>query len=200
MIPTDTTKNATRPLWRRASKVWLLIGIAVVLALVIGVVIEEASKTAPTPYSAFLDLLDAGNVASVTFHGTEIDGRFKQPVDSALSGGTAQQDTFISRVPDFGDPTLIPELRKQHVVIDVEPESSWSWLLSRIPWPILLFVGAMIVSGFVRLLRGRNSSTVSTLPAHGMMGLISRLFTKPQQEQQQAATSPTPHGDEPKSR
>lgn len=199
MIPKDTTKNAPRPLWRRVSKVWLLIGIAVVLALVIGVVIEEAGKTAPMPYSAFLDQLEAGNVASVTFHGTEIDGLFKQPMDSALSGGTAPRDTFSSLVPDFGDPTLIPELRKQHVVIDVEPESSWTWLLSRIPWPILLFFGAMIVSGFVRLLRGRNSqsgSAVSTLPVHGMMGLVSGLLKKPQQ----AATPPTPHGDEPKNR
>ena len=101
------------------------IGIAAVLALVIGVVVEETGKRAPMPYGAFLDQLEAGNVASVTFQGTEIDGRFKHPLDATLPTGTAQRDTFRSRVPDFGDPALIPELRKQHVAIDVSVHLRW---------------------------------------------------------------------------
>ncbi|MDA8255637.1 MAG: ATP-dependent metallopeptidase FtsH/Yme1/Tma family protein [Betaproteobacteria bacterium] len=109
--------------------------IAAVLLIVL-LVIEQADQPGLTPYSAFLDQLDAGNVASVTFQGTEIGGRYKHPSGSALPSGTnAGRDTFRSRVPDFGDPMLIPELRKQHIVINVSSPSQWSSLLTHLPWP-----------------------------------------------------------------
>jgi hypothetical protein len=62
----------------------LLLGI-IVVALAIFAIVEAAGVPAATPYSAFLDQLDAGNVASVTFKGTEIDGLFKHPVNAAAS-------------------------------------------------------------------------------------------------------------------
>jgi hypothetical protein len=94
---------------------------------------------------------------------------------------------------------LIPALRKQHVAIDVAPPSAWTWLLGRVPWPMLIFVGVMLVIGFIRLLRGgkaQSGSTAPTLPAHGILGLVSGLFAK-----QHAGESPAAHdSDEPKSR
>jgi hypothetical protein len=36
-----------------------------------------------------------------------------------VSADSTQRDTFSTRVLDFGDPALIPELRKQHVAISV---------------------------------------------------------------------------------
>lgn len=120
-----------------------------------------------------------------------IEGIFKRPVDDAVSTGTARRDTFSTRVPDVGDPTLIPELRKQQVVIDVSVPSAWTWLLGRIPFPILIFLGAMLVGGLVRLVRRGTARSGSAMPMHGMMGLISGLFGR-----QQAAGPPGREDDE----
>lgn len=189
-------EHCDRPWWKRPP-VWF-IAIAAALALIAVVYMEESGKRAPIPYGIFLDQLDAGNVASVTIQGTEIDGRFKKPLDNKLLSGTTQQDTFHSRVPDFGDPTLIPELRKQHVVIDVKSPSQWMSLLGRIPWPILFIIGAMIIAGLIRLARGGKAqpgSAMSMHPMGGMIGLVSGLFGK-----QPVASPPSQDGDQPKGR
>jgi len=188
-------EHCQRPWWKRPP-FWFAVIAAVSLLVVLA--IEQADKPGMTPYSAFLDQLDAGNVASVTFQGTEIDGRYKHPLGGALPSGTkAGRDTFRSRVPDFGDPTLIPELRIQHVVIDVGSPSQWTSLLTHLPWPMLLFLGVAILAGLVRLMRGGKApsgSAAASLPARGMMGLVSRLFAK----RDQTANPPTNDGDEPK--
>lgn len=195
---TEPTKHCQVPWWKRPP-VWF-IGIAVVLALIVGVVVEETGRRTPMPYGAFLDQLDAGNVASVTFQGTEIDGRFKHPVDaSPSSGDTAPRDTFRSLVPDFGDPTLMPTLRRLHVLIDVKSPSQWTSLLGRIPWPILFVIGAMIIAGLVRLVRGGKAQPGSAMAMHpmgGMIGLVSGLFGR----QPHAASTPPHDGEEPKGR
>jgi ATP-dependent Zn protease len=105
--------------------VWFIGIVAAVLLSV--AVAEQTDKPAATPYSTFLDQVEAGKIASVAFEGTEIVGRFKQPSDSA------QPDTFRTRAPDVGDPTLIPALRKQHVAIDVSAPSPWTSVLARVP-------------------------------------------------------------------
>jgi hypothetical protein len=89
----------------------ILLGI-VAAGLVIFTIVEMAAGPAATPYGTFLDQLDAGNVASVTLQGTEIKGRYKQPLNAAATEA-AQANTFRSRVPDFGDSSLIPA----HVII-----------------------------------------------------------------------------------
>jgi hypothetical protein len=158
--------------------VWFIAIAALVLLIVVGTEMEKAGKAAPTPYGVFLDRLEAGNVASVTFQGTEIHGHFKRSVDSA------QRDTFTTRLPDFGDPALIPELRKQHVAINVSAPSPWTSVLAHIPWPMLVFLGAVLVAGLVRLVRGGKAPSESATPMppmHGMVGLISGFFAKPHQ-------------------
>jgi ATP-dependent Zn protease len=190
---THAMEHCQRPWWKRPP-IWF-IAIAVVLALVIGIAaeIETTGKAAATSYSVFLDQLEAGNVASVTIQGTEIRGRFKRPMDGA------QRDAFSTRAPDFGDPALIPELRKQHVAIDVSSPSPWTSVLARIPWPMLAFLGVVLVAALVRLLRGRKATSGSagpTMPAHGMMGLVSGLFAK----KDEAASPPARDNDEPKVR
>jgi ATP-dependent Zn protease len=189
-------EHCHRPWWKRPPFWFIVIAAALLLSVL---VIEQTGKPTLTPYSAFLDQLEAGNVASVVFHENQIDGRYKHPLDGAPSSVPLQRDTFRSRVPDFGDSTLIPELRKQHVVIDVSSPSPWSSLLAHLPWPMLLVLGAVIIAGFVRLMRGgkaQSGSVTSALPAHGMMGLVSRLFAK----RDQIANPPAKDSDEPKSR
>ncbi|MCZ8548154.1 ATP-dependent metallopeptidase FtsH/Yme1/Tma family protein [Mesorhizobium qingshengii] len=188
------TTDAPRPPWWRTSKVWWIVGIAAVLILLLGFFIQQAGKPAPMPYSTFLDQLDAANVASVTFKETEVDGIFKHPVDASVATGTAHRDSFSTRMPDFGDPALIPELHKQRVVIDVNVPSAWAWLLGRIPFPILIFLGAIVVGWLVRLVRGGKARSESAMPMHGMMGLFAGLFGK----QQQASNPPAHDSDETK--
>lgn len=173
--------------------VWF-IGAALV-ALLAFFVFENVGGPAIAPYGAFLDQLDAGNVASVTFQGTDVNGRLKRPLENSKS------ETFRSRVPEFGDSSLIAELRKQHVAIDVGAPSQWTSLLGRLPWPMVLFVGVLLIAGVVRLVRGGKAqsglgSTTSMHPMGGMIGLISGLFGK----QPQAARPPAQDGDQPKGR
>jgi ATP-dependent Zn protease len=186
--------HCTRP-WYMRPPIWLL-GV-VVVALAIFAIVEAAGIPAATPYGTFLDQLDAGNVASVTFKGTEIDGHFKHPLNAAANG-TAQVNTFRSRVPDFGDASLIPELRKQKVAIDVGSSTSWTRLLAGIPLPMWLFLGFIVVAAIVRFMRGGKAQSNTALPTHpmqGMVGLISGLFGK----QTQAADPPTHDGGTSKS-
>jgi ATP-dependent Zn protease len=182
--------------WYMRPPVWVL-GLIVVALIVFGVV-ESLGRPAATPYSSFLDQLDAGNVASVTFQGTQIDGRFKHPVASTASNGSAQQNAFRSRVPEFGDPSLLPELRKQHVAIDVVSSSNWTSWLSRLPWPMVVFLAFILIAGLVRLMRGGSAQSGSATPVHpmqGMIGLLSGLFGK----QSQAAGPATRDGQGSKS-
>ena len=191
---THAMQHCDRPWWKRPL-FWLIV-IAVV-ALLVFAVIEQTSKGAVTPYSKLFDQIVAGNVASVSFSGTEIIGQFKHPVENSPSTGTAQGNSFRSRLPDFGDPTLIPELRRQHVVIDVVSPSAWTWLLGRVPWPMLMFLGALLIAGVIRLARGGKApsgSAAPALPAHGIIGLVSGLFAK----QQPGEGSPARESDKPK--
>jgi FtsH Extracellular len=191
----DAVQRRCSRRWYMRPPLWLL-GVVLVGLAILGIV-EIISRPAATPYGAFLDQLDAGNVASVTFQGTQINGHFKHPVGGTAANGTAAQDSFRSQAPDFGDPTLLPELRKQHVVIDVASSSSWTRWLGALPWPMLLFLGAIVIAGLVKLVRGGKPSdtAVPTHPMQGMIGLVSGLFGK----QDQAAGGPAQGGGEAKS-
>jgi ATP-dependent Zn protease len=183
-------RHCTRP-WYMRPPVWVL-GIVLVALAVFGIV-EMIDRPAAIPYGAFLDQLDAGNVASVTFQGTQIDGRYKHPIGNTASNGVASQATFRSRVPEFGDPTLMPELRKEHVAIDVVTSSNWVSWLGRLPWPMVVFLAFILIAGFVRLVRGRiapggAAATPMQPPMQGMFGLVSGLFGK------QQAEGPSRHG------
>jgi len=180
MVQNDGTASVDRPAWWRASKAWWLVALAALLMLLILVIVENARKVEPIPYSSFLDQLEAGNVSSVTFQGYEISGRFKQPVGTTSPGPTSGLDTFITRVPEVGDTALVREIRNMHVAIDVRVPSLWSSLISRLPWPMLAFVGAMAIAGLARLLRGgrpQSNQGGSSVPARGMMGFLLGLFS-----------------------
>lgn len=191
---TQTMQHCHRPWWKRPP-VWFL---AVVVVALIGMaVVEQTGKSPPLSYSIFLDQVDAGNVADVIFNGTEISGRFKRPLNSTSANSKPPSDEFRTRVPDVGDSTLIPALRKQHVVINVASPSGWAWLLARLPWPMVIIIGVALIAGFVRLVRGKKmqpGSEVSSMPMHGMIGLVSGLFAR----QRPGERPPTRDSDEPK--
>jgi ATP-dependent Zn protease len=199
MTQTNETVHPHKPWWSRIPRALWIIVIAVVLIALIVAIVEKVGKPSQMPYSAFLDQLEVGNVATITFQGTEIDGHFKRPLDATIPTGTAQRDTFSSRVPEIGDAALIPELRKQHVVIDVQLATQWTRLLAGLPWPMLLFVGFALIAGLIRLVRGGKVGPALSMPMHpmqGMVGVVSGLF----KGRNEAVQPPTHDAGESKSR
>jgi hypothetical protein len=184
----EATQHCQRPWWKRPP-VWLL-GV-VLLGALSYFVVKEVGRPALMPYGAFLDQVDSGNVASATFYGTEIDGRFKHPLSSGIDSGTSRRDSYRTRVPDFGDPELIPELRREHVAIDVSASSQWASVLARVPWPLLLFLAVALIAAVVRIVRGpktRSGPAMPMRPGAGIIGLVSSLFGKPRQGEDQPPT------------
>ena len=163
----------TRP-WYKRPLVW--IGFIILAALMVFGVREAGGGLATIRYSDFLDQLDAGNIASVNFAGTQIDGQFKQPVAEKNVNNGAPLTAFRSQAPAFGDPTLLPELRKERVTIGVT-SSQWlgtgtaavlgivgAFLLAK---PMLLIIAAAFIAGLVKMLRGGKvdfRSILSTMP------------------------------------
>ncbi len=180
----DAVQHHRPRAWYLRPPVWIL-GV-VLLGLAAFGVVQISNRPAAILYGEFLDQLDADNIASVTFAGAQINGNFKRPVEQPVAHGTAPQMVFRSQTPEFGDPTLLPELRKQHVSIDVVSSSNWLSWLGRLPWPMVLIIGAVLIVGLVRLRRGKKASPGAALPTHPMMGLISGLFGK----KDQAASRP----------
>lgn len=167
---TDAAHTHSTVAWWRRPPVW--VAAVIVMGLAIFAIMEAEGIPSATPYGAFLDQVTAGNVASVTFNGTEIDGYYKQPLSGTRDHNTKSTDVFRTRAPDFGDPGLISELRKQHVAIDVASSSSWWRLLAGIPLPMLLFIAFIAVAAIFRLVRGRKASSSSEMPVHPMQGLL----------------------------
>ena len=174
--------HCTRPLYLRPP-VWAL-GV-VLLGLAAFGIVKFNSRPSPAAlsYSDFLAQLDADNVASVTFSGTRIDGKFKRTVERAATSGTAAKAIFRSQVPTVGDPTLLPELRKEHVVIDVTSSSSWTSWLGRLPWPLVLVAVFILVAGLMKLVQGKKTTdgSADAVRQTPMAGLVSALFEKPAQ-------------------
>jgi ATP-dependent Zn protease len=168
--------------WYLRPPAWIL-GV-VVLGLIAFGIVEMINRPAAMSYGDFFDQLDAGNVTSVTFQGSLVNGRFKHPIATPAANGAAPQDTFRSQVPDIGDPALLPELRQQHVAIDVVSSSSWISWLGRLPWPMIVLLVVILIVGLVRLKRGgtaQSDTAMPTNPMQGMIGVVTSLFGKQQQ-------------------
>ncbi len=155
------------------------IGFIILAAFMVVGVVKPAVASATIRYSDFLDQLDASNIASITFAGTQIDGHFKQPVTKKNVNSGAPLTAFRSQAPTFGDPTLIPELRKERVAIGVK-SPQWlgtgtaavfgiigAFILAK---PMLLIIAAAFIAGLVKMLRGGKvdfRSILSTMPMFG---------------------------------
>jgi hypothetical protein len=174
--------------WYRRPAMW--IGVVVLAAGAAAGVFEMGSRPAAIRYSDFLDQLDADNVASVSFAGTQIDGTFKQPIAQAPAKNATSVTVFRSRVPDIGDPTLFTELRANHVPFAVA-SSHWfglggatilgiigAFLLAK---PMLLLVAAAFVAGLVRVARGGKMDVRSILAVMPMFKPLSNQSERPKE-------------------
>ena len=176
--------------WYLRPLVWLL-GV-VLLGVVAFGPMEFSNRPSAIAYSDFLDQLDAGNIASLTFHGTQIDGNFKHAIGLAPANGSAPQTEFRSQVPDFGDAALLEELHKEHVTTDVVSSSSWTSWLGRLPWPMVIILAGVLIAGLFKLLRGPGGSTDRNAPTHPMTALSRGLFGKKNQDGTSLPTAPPP--------
>jgi FtsH Extracellular len=185
---TDATPPHRMRPWYKRPPVWM--AFVILAALAIYSVTRMGSGPATIRYSDFLDQLDAGNVASVAFSGAQIDGHFKQPVAVTGAAKGAPLTVFRSHAPDFGDPTLLPELRKEHVAIGVS-SSRWvgtgvlavfgvlgAFILAK---PMLLVIAAALIAGLFRVARGGKMDVRSTLSMLPMFRAVSAHNGKEQE-------------------
>jgi FtsH-like protein len=151
---------------------------AILAAIAVFGVLQMGERPFALSYGEFLDQLQAGNIAAVTFSGTQIDGSFKKAVEQAGKSGPVARTTFRSDVPDFGDPGLLVDLHNGHVVIDVASSSGWVSWLAKLPWPMLLILGVLLLMGLSRLRSGDTGAQGTAVAAHSFSTLSRRLLGK----------------------
>ena len=159
---TDVVQPRPKTRWYKRPVLWISGVILLVLAGFIAA--QMGGHAASLRYSEFLDQLDADNVAGVTFAGTQIDARLRQPIVDKTSKDASLSSAFRTRIPDFGDPRLLSELRTKHVAIAVASSSQWFGVggiaivgtvaAVIIAKPMLLIIAAGFIAGLIRVMRG----------------------------------------------
>ncbi|MEJ2552786.1 MAG: ATP-dependent zinc metalloprotease FtsH [Gammaproteobacteria bacterium] len=93
------------------------------------------------PYSTFKGEIAAGNVKEVVLRGKVVEGNLSKRIPSEPAGIKGTQ--FRTRVPDFGDDTLLPALQKHGVKVTVAAPSGGGWsalLIGILPWLLMIFL------------------------------------------------------------
>ena len=81
------------------------------------------------PYSQFKDLAYKGRVESLQLEGDVVEGRLHSTEAIGPQGEAAQR--FSTRIPAFGDETLLPLLEAQDIVVHVSSEAGHAAGLAR---------------------------------------------------------------------
>ena len=109
------------------------------------------------PYSQFKSFVNKGRVQEVEISGFEITGKLQ----TVMSIGPQQEEAsnFSTRLPSFGDESLMPALEAQHVDITITEEVAKGTLmtlvLALLPWVILLGFFYLIYSRTAKSIGGR---------------------------------------------
>ena len=94
------------------------------------------------PYSAFKAEIAADNVKDVLLRGRLVEGDLRTA--PARAPGNIQSARFRTRVPDFGDDTLIPALEQHGVTVTVGEQAGgggwWALLMGLLPWLLMLLL------------------------------------------------------------
>ncbi|MCG6968584.1 MAG: ATP-dependent zinc metalloprotease FtsH [Gammaproteobacteria bacterium] len=99
------------------------------------------------PYSEFKVYLEEGRIDTVTLQGDALQGEFfeKQPIGP--TGQAAKR--FATRIPAFGDNTLLPALEQHQVQVDVKKPSgdtgAVNYFTALLPWLIFFLVFFWII-------------------------------------------------------
>jgi cell division protease FtsH len=109
------------------------------------------------PYSQFKELAHKGRVDSVQLQGDVAEGSLHSTESIGPQGETAQR--FSTRIPAFGDETLLPLLEAQDIEVHVSSEAGKTGplaiLLSLLPWLFLMLFFLWIFQRTSRALGGR---------------------------------------------
>lgn len=131
--------------------------------------VPKGPPTVEVSYSAFLEQVRSGNVASLTLRGQGIEGVFKQETLWPPASGNAPGDTagasapappqpaapaasftrFTSVVPAQGDDRLLPLLEGDEVAVTAKDLAAGSWLIDLAvnAAPMVLLVGLLVLMG-----------------------------------------------------
>jgi ATP-dependent Zn protease len=95
------------------------------------------------PYSEFKSYVEDNRVDKVTLMGDAIQGSFFDPQPIGPKGQTAKR--FTSRMPAFGDTSLLPTLEKYKVQVEVkkaagEGGNAFSYIIGLLPWLVFFLV------------------------------------------------------------
>ncbi len=150
-----TEQKPPYPDWMR----YMLIGLVAVLAyywLAQGL-ITTPEPSYEIPYSQLKTFAHKGQVQEVVIRGLEIEGVLHTP----MSIGPQQEEAsnFSTRLPGFGDETLMPMLEAQNVNITIAEERGKGILTmllrAFLPWVLLLLFFYFIYSRTAKSLSGR---------------------------------------------
>jgi len=134
----NQTPESPQPLQR-----WLVLGaLALFLAmLLLSTPREPAAPEAEIAYTRFKSLVVNEQVQEVDLRGPVVRGRLRNPIMDDRSGRPAE--AFRTRVPDLGDPDLMPLLEEHGVDVRALPpetgEGGWGpALIATLPWLLLI--------------------------------------------------------------
>ena len=117
----------------------LVAGLLVILAFSYATAPPTGAAASPViSYSEFRTLLDKKEVAEVALQGDSVRSILKRALPLGVAGTAG--DRFRIRVPEFGDPGLLPALTAAGVKVSVlEPAGEENNILYIIlPWPLIL--------------------------------------------------------------
>ena len=94
------------------------------------------------PYSQFKSLVKQQRVAEVTLHGNVAEGKLFDP--EPMGPNNTASKLFHTRIPEFGDQSLLPDLEAKGVKVNVGTPAEKSLfsnlLLATLPWLLFLLV------------------------------------------------------------
>ncbi len=164
--------------------IWKQAGVIVFLLLAFNVYYasyleQTAPKVGDISYSRFKDELARNNVIEVTIDGRTISGRLLEEVTAGQPdrfGKTHSFQRFKTTAPPFDDPSLVQDLRKHQVEINVVPDAAPSPIFSAIiyllPWVLILGVWWFILKG----VRGKGGGGGGIIGSFSKSG--AKLFTQ----------------------
>ncbi|MGE5783353.1 MAG: ATP-dependent zinc metalloprotease FtsH [Myxococcales bacterium] len=105
---------APKPSWRG----WLVLAVMVAAYFLVERASSERQSAVDIGYTAFYELLDEGKLKELVLQGQRLTGQLVQPQQV----GGARVDHFRTLVPAFQDGTLIDDIRKKKVPLQVRSE------------------------------------------------------------------------------
>ena len=138
--------------WMRYAIIGMVLGL--LYYWLSGISMRTLEPSYEIPYSQFKAFVHQGQVVEVRLEGVDVKGGLRTPMAIGPQQQTASH--FRTRLPAFGDESLIPALEQQQVRLSVGEEpgkgTAMTLLLALLPW-LLLF-------GFFYFIYQRTSKTL----------------------------------------